>query len=70
MAEVVPDSDDQSLQHFLTHSGWDENAVVDQIAHEADQLIGGQPDSCLLIDETGYPKKGNKSVNENITFFK
>jgi SRSO17 transposase len=62
MAEVVPDSDDQSLQHFLTHSSWDENAVVDQIAHDADQLIGGQPDSCLLIDETGYPKKGNKSV--------
>jgi SRSO17 transposase len=62
MAEVVPDSDDQSLQHFLTHSGWDENPVVDQIAHDADQLIGGQADSCLLIDETGYPKKGNKSV--------
>jgi SRSO17 transposase len=62
MAEVVPDCDDQSLQHFLTHSSWDENAVVDQIAHDADQLIGGQPDSCLLIDETSYPKSGNKSV--------
>jgi hypothetical protein len=28
MAEVVPDSDDQSLQHFLTHSGWDENVLL------------------------------------------
>lgn len=62
MAEVVPDSDDQSLQHFLTHSTWDEGAVIDQIAHDADQLIGGQPDSCLLIDETCYPKSGTKSV--------
>ncbi len=62
MAEVVPDSDDQSLQHFLTHSNWDEGAVIDQIAHDADQLIGGQPDSCLLIDETCYPKSGKKSV--------
>ena len=50
MAEVVPDSDDQSLQHFLTHSTWDEGAVIDQIAHDADQLIGGKSDSCLLID--------------------
>jgi SRSO17 transposase len=62
MAEVVPDSDDQSLQHFLTHSGWDENDVVDQTAYEADQLIGGQADSCLLIDETGFKKSGTKSV--------
>jgi SRSO17 transposase len=62
MAEVVPDSDDQSLQHFLTHSTWDEGAVIDQIAHDADQLIGGKSDSCLLIDETCYPKSGNKSV--------
>jgi SRSO17 transposase len=62
MAEVVPNSDDQSLQHFLTHSTWDEDAVVDQIAHDADQLIGGQSDSCLLIDETCYPKSGTKSV--------
>ena len=62
MAEVVPDSDDQSLQHFLTNSTWDESAVIDQVAHDADQLIGGQPDSCLLIDETCFPKNGHKSV--------
>jgi SRSO17 transposase len=62
MAEVVPDSDDQSLQHFLTNSTWDECAVTDQVARNADQLIGGQPDSCLLIDETSFPKKGSKSV--------
>jgi SRSO17 transposase len=40
MAEVVPHSDDQSLQHFLTHYTWDVGAVIDQIAHDADQLIG------------------------------
>ena len=62
MAEVVLNSDDQSLQHFLTHSNWDEAGVIDQVAQDADQLIGGQPDSCLLIDETCYPKSGKKSV--------
>jgi len=62
MAEVVPNSDDQSLQHFLTHSNWDEGAVIDQIAHDADQLIGGKADSCLLIDESSFAKNGTKSV--------
>jgi hypothetical protein len=33
VSEVVPDSDDQSLQHFLTHSNCDEGAVIDQIAY-------------------------------------
>jgi len=33
MAGVVPDCDDQSLQHFPTHSIWDGGAVIDQIAH-------------------------------------
>ena len=62
MAEAVPNSDDQSLQHFLTNSPWDENLVIDQVASDANSLIGGGDDSCLIIDETGIPKKGKKSV--------
>jgi SRSO17 transposase len=62
MAEVVPDTDYQPLQHFLTHSPWDHQAVMRQVASEADRLLGGQPDSCLLIDESGFVKKGKDSV--------
>ena len=62
MAEAVPHSDDQVLQHFLTNSTWDEQLVIDQISDDANQLIGGKKDSCLIIDETGIPKKGTKSV--------
>jgi SRSO17 transposase len=62
MAEAVPDSDDQVYQHFLTNSPWDDQLVVDQVADDVNKLIGGRPDSCLIIDETGLPKKGNKSV--------
>jgi len=62
MAETVPDSDDQVFQHFLTNSPWDDQAVVDQVASDVNALIGGRNDSCLLIDETGIPKKGDKSV--------
>ena len=57
MAEAVPFSDDQALQHFLTNSRWDEQLIVDQIAADANNHIGGKQDSCLIIDETGFPRK-------------
>ena len=62
IAEAVPGSDDQSLQNFLTNSPWDENLVIDQVALDANCRIGGWDDSFLIIDETGIPKKGKKSV--------
>lgn len=62
MAEVVPESDEQSLQHFLSNSDWDERSVLDQVALEADQLLGGNEDSALILDESGFTKKGNCSV--------
>ena len=62
MAEVVVDSDEQALQHFLSNSPWDERAVLDQVARDADALLGGTPDSALLIDESGITKKGRHSV--------
>jgi SRSO17 transposase len=62
MAEAVPDSNDQALQHFLTNSPWDDQKVVAQVTHDANALLGGYDDSCLIIDESGNPKKGDKSV--------
>lgn len=62
MEEVVPDSDYQSLQHFLSNSEWNARAVLDQVAVEADRHLGGSADSCLLIDESSFQKKGEKSV--------
>ena len=68
MAEAVPFSDDQALQHFLTNSEWDEQLIVDRIAVDANNHIGGRQDSCLIIDETGFPiycdrKLGNNTNN-------
>jgi SRSO17 transposase len=62
MAEVVPNCDYQSLQHFLSHSQWDTRAVLDQLAVEADLHLGGSADTGLFIDESGFAKKGEKSV--------
>jgi SRSO17 transposase len=62
MAEAVPDSDDQVLQNFLTHSSWDYRGVMDQVAGNADACVGGEQDTGLYIDESAFQKKGDKSV--------
>ena len=62
MAEKVPHSEHQSLHHFLSNSPWDEREVIKQISHDADHHLGGDADSALYIDESGFAKKGNKSV--------
>jgi SRSO17 transposase len=61
MTEVVVDSEYQSLQHFISHSPWRHRPVMDQVALDADRLLGGA-DTGLIIDETSNPKKGKKSV--------
>lgn len=62
MAEVVPGTDAQALHHFLSHSPWDARAVMDQVARDLDALLGGDQDTCLLLDETCFRKKGTRSV--------
>ena len=60
--DVVPGSDEQALHHFIANSPWDTRAVLDQVARDANALLGGTDESFLLIDESGFPKKGRDSV--------
>lgn len=62
MEEVVTDADEQTLQHFISNSGWEYESVFDQIGRDVDRVIGDKKDACLIIDESGHPKKGDKSV--------
>jgi len=62
MEEVVPESDYEALQHFISGSPWDERPVFDEVARQVDALLGGMPISALLIDETSFAKKGTRSV--------
>jgi SRSO17 transposase len=62
MEETVPDADEQSLQHFISNSTWDARAVMNQVAADADALLGGFDDTILVIDDSGIPKKGTRSV--------
>jgi SRSO17 transposase len=62
MEEAVPGCNYQSLHHFVSESDWEARAVLDQVAVDADRLLGGSADSCLLIDESSFQKKGESSV--------
>ena len=56
------ESDYEGMQHFLSGSPWEDRKVYDFIAAEADGRLGGRPDSLLIIDESGFTKKGSASV--------
>ena len=62
MEEAVPQADEQQLQHFLSVSPWQEDAVCAQVTREANTTLGGHPDSSLIIDESGITKKGTHSA--------
>jgi SRSO17 transposase len=62
MADVVEEGCAQQFQHFISNSPWRHEPVVAQIAADADALLGGQDDSCLIIDESSFPKQGERSV--------
>jgi SRSO17 transposase len=61
MEQAVPGTNEQTLQHFISNSPWDAEAVMRQVARGADALLGGQ-DTLLVIDESGIPKKGKRSA--------
>lgn len=40
LTEAVSESGYQSLRHFLSHSDWDWRGVMEQVAHDTDELFG------------------------------
>jgi SRSO17 transposase len=56
------EGDYQSMQQFIADSPWDHTALMAQIAREAGGMLGGQRNSALYIDGTGFVKKGGASV--------
>jgi SRSO17 transposase len=62
MAAVVEDGCEQQFQHFISNAPWRHEALVEQIGRDADRLLGGRADSALIIDESSFVKKGDRSV--------
>jgi SRSO17 transposase len=48
------------VQHFVGAGGWDDEAVMAELRrHVAEQV--GDPDAVLVLDPSGFPKKGRAS---------
>src|SRR5262245_59867610 len=61
LAEHLGDPTPDGMQHLLARADWDADAVRDDLlAYVAEHL--GHPDGVLVVDETGFLKKGTKSV--------
>jgi SRSO17 transposase len=56
-ATRIPDG----VQHLLARADWDADAVRDDLLGYAREHLG-HPDGVLVVDETGFLKKGAKSV--------
>jgi SRSO17 transposase len=61
MAEELGDLNAHGVQRLLAEADWDEEAVRDDLrAYVIEQL--GEADGTLVMDETGFLKKGRKSA--------
>jgi len=61
IAEAIDGGVVRSLQKFIGQGHWDDDTVLEELQrHVAAQL--GDPEAVLNVDETGFPKKGTKSV--------
>lgn len=51
----------RSLQKFVGQAPWSDDAVLEELQRPAVELLG-DTNAILNVDETGFPKKGTKSV--------
>jgi SRSO17 transposase len=60
--KIVPDSNDQSLNHFVSNSPWEDEPIVDSIEKTVSVCIGDPEHGSIHVDESGLPKQGKDSV--------
>jgi SRSO17 transposase len=61
LAEVAGNATPYGLQHLLGRANWDADAVRDELRSYVLERLAGD-ESVLIVDETGFIKKGDKSV--------
>lgn len=62
LTRVVPESNPQSFQQFLSDSPWKDEGAIEKFQQQVTKLIGDAQESALHIDETGFLKQGAHSV--------
>jgi SRSO17 transposase len=61
LAEHLGDPTPDGVQHLLARADWDADAVRDDLLRYVAEHLG-DPGGVLVVDETGFLKKGTKSV--------
>lgn len=61
VAEMSGDATPYGVQHLLRRALWDPEAVRDALRHYIMQHLG-DPEAVLVLDETGFLKKGRHSA--------
>jgi SRSO17 transposase len=62
MAEAIGESRPRGVQHLLNDARWDPHAVREDLREYAVEHLGDEESGVLIVDETGFLKKGEKSV--------
>jgi len=62
LAEAIGETDPQGVQRLLNSAKWDADAVRDDLREYVVEHLGDEESGVLLADETGFLKKGKKSV--------
>jgi SRSO17 transposase len=62
MAEAIGEARPRGVQHFLNDARWDADAVRDDLREYVVEHLGDENSGVLIVDETGFLKKGKKSV--------
>src|SRR5215213_6519585 len=60
LAESLGEPTPDGVQHLLARADWDADAVRDELTDYVREHLG-TPDGVLIVDETGFLKKGTKS---------
>jgi SRSO17 transposase len=61
LAQQIGDADPYGVQYLLGRSDWDPEAVRDDLRDYVVEALG-DPDAVLILDETGFLKKGRHSA--------
>lgn len=62
LAEALGEAGPQGVQRLLTDAGWDADAVRDELRRYVVEQLGDATSGVLVVDETGFLKKGTKSA--------
>lgn len=62
LAEALGEAGPQGVQRLFTDADWDAEAVRDMLRAYVVEHLGDEPSGVLVIDETGFLKKGTKSA--------